>query len=146
MDGATDAWFDRKLAGCSFADGRLNKPLRKLLERMEGAMGASILWPARTGRTPRQPIAFSPVSGSAKRRSWQAISSRREGALADGPLNLGERSPGFRLSLSPMRRKRPFIDEKPLRFARANQALLSPKQVSLPLGHAGAAQTLLKPL
>jgi hypothetical protein len=42
MDGVTDAWFDRELAGCSFADERLNKRLRKLLERMDGAMGASI--------------------------------------------------------------------------------------------------------
>ncbi len=42
MDGATGAWFDREVAGCSFADERLNKRLRKLLERMDGAMGASI--------------------------------------------------------------------------------------------------------
>jgi hypothetical protein len=42
MDGAADAWFDRELAGCRFADDRLNKRLRRLLERMEGAVGASI--------------------------------------------------------------------------------------------------------
>jgi hypothetical protein len=42
MDGATGAWFDRELAGCSFADKRLNKRLRKLLERLDGAMGAGI--------------------------------------------------------------------------------------------------------
>jgi hypothetical protein len=42
MDGVTDAWFDRELAGCHFADERLTKRLRKLLERMDGAMGASI--------------------------------------------------------------------------------------------------------
>lgn len=42
MDGAAEPWFDRELAGCSFADERLNKRLRRLLERMEGAMGASI--------------------------------------------------------------------------------------------------------
>ena len=42
MDGAAEPWFDRELAGCSFADERLNKRLRGLLERMEGAMGASI--------------------------------------------------------------------------------------------------------
>ena len=42
MDGSSGAWFDRELAGCSFADERLNKRLRKLLERMDGAMGASI--------------------------------------------------------------------------------------------------------
>lgn len=42
MDGSRDAWFDRELAGCSFADERLAKRLHKLLERMDGAMGASI--------------------------------------------------------------------------------------------------------
>ena len=42
MDGAADAWFDRELAGCTFTDERLGKRLRRLVERMEGAMGASI--------------------------------------------------------------------------------------------------------
>jgi hypothetical protein len=39
MDGEVDAWFDRELAGCSFADERLNKRLRK---QMGSAMGQSI--------------------------------------------------------------------------------------------------------
>jgi hypothetical protein len=42
MDEAAEPWFDRELAGCGFADERLNKRLRRLLERMEGAVGASI--------------------------------------------------------------------------------------------------------
>src|SRR5271154_518136 len=42
MDGATDGWFDRELAGCSFADERLNKRLRKLVARLGSAMGQSI--------------------------------------------------------------------------------------------------------
>src|SRR5271156_5914311 len=42
MDGATDAWFDRELAGCSFADERLNKRLRKLVAQIGSAMGQSI--------------------------------------------------------------------------------------------------------
>jgi hypothetical protein len=42
MDGAADAWFDRELADCTFADERLGKRLRRLVEQMEGAMGASI--------------------------------------------------------------------------------------------------------
>jgi Transposase DNA-binding len=42
MDGATNAWFDRELAGCSFADERLNKRLRKLLAQIGSAMGQSI--------------------------------------------------------------------------------------------------------
>ena len=42
MDGLTDAWFDRELAGPGLADERLNKRLRKLLELLGGAMGASL--------------------------------------------------------------------------------------------------------
>jgi hypothetical protein len=42
MDGATDAWFDRELAGCSFADERLKTRLRKLLAQLGSAMGQSI--------------------------------------------------------------------------------------------------------
>lgn len=42
MDGGSDAWFDRELAGCSFADERLNKRLRKLVAQIGSAMGQSI--------------------------------------------------------------------------------------------------------
>jgi Transposase DNA-binding len=42
MDRGTDAWFDRELAGCSFADERLNKRLRKLVAQIGSAMGQSI--------------------------------------------------------------------------------------------------------
>ena len=42
MDGETEAWFDRELAGCSFADERLSKRLIKLLAQMASAMGQSI--------------------------------------------------------------------------------------------------------
>jgi hypothetical protein len=42
MDEATDAWFVRELAGCSFADERLNKRLRKLVAQIGSAMGQSI--------------------------------------------------------------------------------------------------------
>ena len=42
MDGEVDAWFDRELAGCSFADERLNKRLCKLVAQMGSAMGESI--------------------------------------------------------------------------------------------------------
>ncbi len=42
MDEGCDAWFDRELAGCSFADERLNKRLRKLVVRIGSAMGQSI--------------------------------------------------------------------------------------------------------
>lgn len=42
MDGSIGAWFDREISGCNLADERLTKRLRKLLERMGGAMGDSI--------------------------------------------------------------------------------------------------------
>jgi len=42
MDGETDAWFERELAGCSFADERLNKRLHKLVAQIGSAMGQSI--------------------------------------------------------------------------------------------------------
>jgi hypothetical protein len=42
MGGTTDAWFDAEVAGCSLADERLNKRLRKLLAQLGSAMGQSI--------------------------------------------------------------------------------------------------------
>jgi hypothetical protein len=42
MDGQANAWFDRELAGCSFADARLDKRLRKLVAQIGSAMGRSI--------------------------------------------------------------------------------------------------------
>jgi len=37
-----NAWIDREIAGCRFADERLGRRLRALLVRMAGAMGGSI--------------------------------------------------------------------------------------------------------
>jgi len=42
MDGATNTWFDGELAGCSLADERLTKRLRKLLAQIGSDMGQSI--------------------------------------------------------------------------------------------------------
>ncbi len=42
MDGATNAWLDGELAGCSLADERLTKRLRKLLAQIGSDMGQSI--------------------------------------------------------------------------------------------------------
>lgn len=42
MEGEADAWFDRELAGCSLADERLSKRLRKLVAQIGSAMGQSI--------------------------------------------------------------------------------------------------------
>lgn len=38
----TNTWIDREIAGCRFADERLSKRLRMLLDQMAGAMGKSI--------------------------------------------------------------------------------------------------------
>ncbi|MCY1740681.1 IS4/Tn5 family transposase DNA-binding protein [Ensifer sp. SL37] len=42
MDAGVNAWFDEEPAGSTFADERLGKRLRQLVERLSGAMGASI--------------------------------------------------------------------------------------------------------
>jgi hypothetical protein len=42
MDAATDPWWESELAGCVFADARLGQRLHKLIERMGGAIGASL--------------------------------------------------------------------------------------------------------
>jgi Transposase DNA-binding/Transposase Tn5 dimerisation domain len=42
MAGEASAWIDRELAGCQFADERLGRRLRTLLDQMAGAMGESI--------------------------------------------------------------------------------------------------------
>jgi hypothetical protein len=42
MDAAARSWWEQELAGCAFADARLGLRLRKLIERMDGAIGASL--------------------------------------------------------------------------------------------------------
>ncbi len=42
MGGGTEAWVVRELAGCNFADERLNKRLHKLVAQIGSAMGQSI--------------------------------------------------------------------------------------------------------
>lgn len=42
MVAATEQWWESELAGSTFADPRLGQRLRKLIERMGGAMGASL--------------------------------------------------------------------------------------------------------
>jgi Transposase DNA-binding len=45
MDDRTDAWLDSELAGCSLADERLTRRLRKVLAQIGGAMGQSLPLP-----------------------------------------------------------------------------------------------------
>lgn len=42
MNGGTQDWFDRELSGSSFADERLGKRLRKLVELMGNALGSTV--------------------------------------------------------------------------------------------------------
>ena len=42
MDATIDPWWERELAGCVFVDERLGQRLRKLIERLAGAIGASL--------------------------------------------------------------------------------------------------------
>jgi transposase-like protein len=42
MSAATGLWWEDELAGCVFADARLGRRLRKLIERMAGAIGGSL--------------------------------------------------------------------------------------------------------
>ena len=42
MDATIDPWWERELAGCVFVDERLGQRLRKRIERMAGAIGASL--------------------------------------------------------------------------------------------------------
>ncbi len=49
---ATSPWWEGELAGCAFGDERLGHRLRKLIERMEGAIGGVLSAPHRCGRAP----------------------------------------------------------------------------------------------
>jgi hypothetical protein len=42
MDASINPWWEGELAGCAFVDERLGQRLRKLIERMAGAIGASL--------------------------------------------------------------------------------------------------------
>ncbi len=42
MDATINPWWEGELAGCEFVDARLGQRLRKLIERMAGAIGASL--------------------------------------------------------------------------------------------------------
>ena len=42
MGAAARSWWERESAGCPFADARLSQRLCKLIEKMDGAIGASL--------------------------------------------------------------------------------------------------------
>ena len=71
------SWLDDELEKCRFADGRLGKRFRFLLERLAKGMGKTIPMPARIGPA-RRPLTVSfPTRGSASGRFFPAIFRRR---------------------------------------------------------------------
>jgi hypothetical protein len=88
MDGVTDAWFDRELAGCNLADERLSKRLRKLLERMDGAMGASIPLACQDWANTKAAYRFfsNERISEAEILGGHFQSTRGRFAVADGPI------------------------------------------------------------
>jgi hypothetical protein len=42
MDAATRSWWEDELVGCAFVDARVGQRLRRLIERMDGAIGGSL--------------------------------------------------------------------------------------------------------
>lgn len=77
MDGTTSTWLDDELAGCSLADERLNKRLRKLLAQVGSAMGQSIPLVCQDWANTKAAYRFSPTTGSASRRFWPVTFNRR---------------------------------------------------------------------
>jgi hypothetical protein len=71
-EGHTD-WLDGEVAACHLADERLTKRLRKLLGQIGGEWARAYPLPARTGRTPRERIAFCPMIGSTGRMPFRKI-------------------------------------------------------------------------
>ncbi len=63
MDAVTNRWWERELAGCVFVDARLGQRLRKLIEKMDSAIGQACRWSAKIGPTRRRPIASFPTTG-----------------------------------------------------------------------------------
>lgn len=88
MDGLEAAWFDRELAGCSFADERLGKRLRKLLAQMGGAMGASIPLACQDWANAKAAYRFfaNERVSEADILAGHFESTRNRAAAADGPV------------------------------------------------------------
>jgi hypothetical protein len=88
MDGETGAWFDREIAGCSFADERLNKRLRILLERMGDAMGDSIPLACQDWANTKAAYRFfsNDRISEAEILAGHFESTRERFAAADGPI------------------------------------------------------------
>ena len=88
MDGARGEWFDREIAGCSFADVRLHKRLRNLLERMDGAMGESIPLACQDWANTKAAYRFfaNERISEAEILEGHLRSTRERFAAADGPI------------------------------------------------------------
>jgi Transposase DNA-binding len=80
MDAATERWWDGELAGCMFADARLGRRLRKLVERMAGAIGIS--------------LPFACQDWAATKAAYRFFSNERvsEAQILAGPATSGRRA------------------------------------------------------
>ena len=80
MDATTDPWLDGELAGCAFADERSGRRLRKLLERLAGAMGESLPPACQDWASTKAAYRFfANERVSERRRSSPATSDRHAG-------------------------------------------------------------------
>ena len=67
-------WVEQEAGDCEFEDVRLGRRLVSLLGQIGGSVEKAFLLPARIGRMPRRPIAFSPTSALVKRIFSRAFS------------------------------------------------------------------------
>lgn len=88
MDGVETAWIDRELEGCSFADERLGKRLRKLLAQIGGALGASIPLACQDWANTKAAYRFfaNERVNEADILAGHFASTRDRAAAADGPI------------------------------------------------------------
>jgi hypothetical protein len=70
-------WTDREIAACEFADVRLGKRFRSLLEQIAGAVGESIPMACQDWTNTKAAYRFSPMNGSTKPIFWRVTSRRR---------------------------------------------------------------------
>src|SRR3954447_26751564 len=70
-----NAWIDREIAGCRFADEQLGRRLRALLAKMRARWAGASRSPARTGPTPRRGHPKERARKHGSRRGTEARSS-----------------------------------------------------------------------
>src|SRR4051794_30405592 len=80
MDATIDPWWWGELAECIFVDGRLGQRLRKLIERMAGAIGASLPLACQDWANTKAAYRFFSNDRVSKAQILPATSTRRASA------------------------------------------------------------------